>query len=178
MAHTPEHAARVLGLMTAPTLEDVKRARRDMALKYHPDRCKDAALATRHMARINAAADVLIAHLKQKRSTSKPDHRPDHTPFRAEAKTADAETRTDETHRRSADCSAEARKPERPGNAYKQSRNVTVDSLTEAARRSWNIERALARSAVRSYRATLTRIGPRKTKDRLDLHILKFDSDI
>ena len=60
---TPKHAARVLGLDEETTLADVKRVRREMAMKYHPDQSEDQERATRHMARINAAADTLIAHL-------------------------------------------------------------------------------------------------------------------
>ncbi|MEM6939096.1 MAG: J domain-containing protein [Pseudomonadota bacterium] len=63
MAATPEHAARVLGLDVKTTLSEIKRARREMAFKYHPDRTDDFQRASRHMARINAAADTLTAHV-------------------------------------------------------------------------------------------------------------------
>lgn len=69
---TPKHAARVLGLDEETTLSEVRRVRRKMAMKYHPDQSDDQERATRHMARINAAADALIAHLQKpspKRST-------------------------------------------------------------------------------------------------------------
>ncbi|MCV3274125.1 J domain-containing protein [Roseobacter sinensis] len=65
MAATPEHAARVLGLTVDATLEDVRIVRRELALKYHPDRGGDPQRTSRHMARINAAVDTLVAHIKE-----------------------------------------------------------------------------------------------------------------
>ncbi len=73
MAATPEHAARVLGLTIDANLQDIRRVRRDLALKYHPDRCRNSIVAARHMARINAAVDTLVAHInaRAKREASR-----------------------------------------------------------------------------------------------------------
>lgn len=64
MGTTSAHAARVLDLFGEVTHENVQRARHELAMKYHPDRFRDTEGATRHMVRINAATDTLIADLK------------------------------------------------------------------------------------------------------------------
>jgi len=64
MKTTSEHAARVLDILGEVSHKTVQRARRELAMKYHPDRFKDKEGATRHMARINAAADALIEHIR------------------------------------------------------------------------------------------------------------------
>ena len=81
MAATPEHAARVLGLSLGASLHDVRRVRRKMALKYHPDRCHDKEQATRHMARINAAADTLTAHIRKRVRPQAKGKSPNYTDF-------------------------------------------------------------------------------------------------
>ncbi len=53
----------VLGLSATATLDDVRAARRRLALHAHPDRGGDAA----EMQRINAAFDACVAHLTGRR---------------------------------------------------------------------------------------------------------------
>lgn len=64
MPLTPKHAARILDLDETATLSDLRAARRRLVFAYHPDRFEDAEDADRHMARINAAYDTFLAHLK------------------------------------------------------------------------------------------------------------------
>lgn len=92
MAATPKHAARVLGLSLDATIQDIRRVRRKMALRYHPDRCADKEQATRHMARINAAADKLSAHIQKRpgSDTSGKSPRPDNFSARKQSRYSSA----------------------------------------------------------------------------------------
>lgn len=75
MSATAEHAMRILGLDAGATVEDVRIRRRNLAKMYHPDCAADHARATQHMARVNAAADTLTRHLKNKLQQAKvPQH--------------------------------------------------------------------------------------------------------
>ena len=147
MAATPKHAARLLGLDLDASLADVKRARRKMALRYHPDRCADKEQATRHMARINAAADRLIAFIKERSNTSEDSK---------SSRTADAQA-------------SEAR-----SNA--QNRAQRSNERAETRKPSSRADEALARFASASYASVLDRIGTRQAAPTIDISILGYQS--
>ncbi len=166
MAATPEHAARVLGLSLDATLEDVRRVRRKMALKYHPDRSADTERSTRHMARINAAADTLIAFLKSKPS-----------PRSAETRRSD-EQRASEQAGKSRRSTGEARqdprqqskashrpRTERPAGAERKQESRPLRSKAELAR----IFRA-----TESYAHVLERIGGQCRTPGVDVRVMSF----
>jgi len=172
MAQTPEHAARVLGLIGRYSIDDVKRARREMALKYHPDLCSDAELATRHMARVNAAVDTLMAHLASK--TQAAPKRSGQTRRRARA----SESRTERNRAQSTASKADATGPTRAKPTKEPARGantVQSNSASDAERRAWKAERALAERASASYRTILDRIGKQQRRHGIDLQILKFE---
>ncbi|MEP2641400.1 J domain-containing protein [Roseobacter sp.] len=161
MAATPEHAARVLGLSGHATLHDVRQARRTLALKYHPDRCHDSDCATRHMARINAAVDTLVAHLK---STSRTRMPPPPQPKRAHRTRAHvnprrAEPPRDEVRRRPADTAgARSQSSEQPREAKAQAPKAQA-------------EVTLIRRAAASYRSALDRFNQADMAPTIDVRI-------
>ncbi|MEW6104672.1 MAG: J domain-containing protein [bacterium] len=59
-----DEARKLLGLDEEATLEEIKEAYRNLSLKYHPDRCKEA--DKKHceemMKKINYARDVIVAY--------------------------------------------------------------------------------------------------------------------
>ncbi|MEM6480481.1 MAG: DnaJ domain-containing protein [Pseudomonadota bacterium] len=170
MAQSPEHAARVLGLIGEPTLEEVKRARRELAMKYHPDRSDDTGRATRRMARVNAAADTLTVYLKGKSA-------PQSDKQASREQSAD-NTRTSERseHFEQKRQTAEAPKPKPKQSRQRAARSVGTKTVSDTARRAWKSERALAARAAASYRAVLDGIGRSAPRARVDFHILQFDT--
>ena len=66
MADFPQidEARRLLGLNEEATLEQIKEAYRKLALKYHPDRCKDEKRerCEEEFKKINHAKDILLAY--------------------------------------------------------------------------------------------------------------------
>ncbi|MEM6577332.1 MAG: J domain-containing protein [Pseudomonadota bacterium] len=169
MAQSAEHAARVLGLVGDPTLEGVRRARKAMALKYHPDRCGDTEKATRHMARINAAADALIAHLKSGPQAQSGKSQERRQAPGTERRKASARNRTSDRG------TARTAKPKAKTKRQPASRSVRTEPLSDAARRAWKTERALAEKATASYQNVLSRIGRSKARKGVDLQILRFE---
>lgn len=177
MAQSPQHAARVLGLLGEPTLQNVKRARRDLAMKYHPDARSDTKRATRHMARINAAADTLIKHLENgTKPTDANSETNDHK------RTEDGNVRGQQT--RQASRSAEnpfprqhvrPAKENKPYGSPHTGRHVDTDTASEAQRGAWKSERMLAEQTAASYRSVLNAIGKQEPRPRVDLQILRFD---
>lgn len=163
MAQTPEHAARVLGLVGTPTLEEVKRVRREMALKYHPDRCAEQEKATRHMARINAAADTLIAYLQTKPETEPQQARRQRRATRARPDASAKHHSTKQTRQNT----KRARCPENVVPAE-------VDSREE--RPACKAQSILAERAAASYRTVLDRIGKQKLRPSVDIQILQFET--
>ena len=157
MAASPKHAARVLGLTGDVTLEDVKRVRRKMALKYHPDRCHDVDTATRHMSRINAAADTLIAFLKNKPKPSFRKPQPEPTKPRArQAETTKMDTPPPKTEKR-----AEQPKPSRTAPSVQP---IKIDAA----------QRKLVERAAKSYQQVLSQIGQQSMRRSIDLKIMRF----
>lgn len=158
MAATPEHAARVLGLGLDASLEDIRRVRRKMALKYHPDRCHDKELATRHMGRINAAVDTLTAYIKSraKAQQARKSRRAAGATSRKQAPASSARPEKTKTTSRTRQSDVEAGfEPEKPKPASRA-------------------EIALVRFASDSYTSVLERIGRRDTGPRIDVSILSF----
>lgn len=160
MAATPEHAARVLGLSLGASLDDVRRVRRKMALKYHPDRYHDKEQATRHMARINAATDTLTAHIKKRVRTQAKGKSPSYTDFskpkQADQSSVRFEKPKPQTASRTKEKKAQTtRKPERP----KTKSRADI---------------ALVRFATESYANVLDRIGKKDSGPRIDISILSF----
>lgn len=152
MAASPKHAARVLGLTGDVTLDDVKRVRRKMALKYHPDRCADVVQATRHMARINAAADTLIAFLKNKPQPQAKRPRPDFTKAKTRATSARAEPKRQQP------------KPE----------STREEPRSQASEAAFQAQRKLVETAAKSYQQVLNQIGQQSIRRSIDLKIMRF----
>jgi hypothetical protein len=159
MSATPEHAMRVLGLDDQATLEDVRCARRALALKHHPDRCADQERATRHMSRINAAADTLIKYLKNQTTAQPKKQRTDYSDISMRAQKAGHSARCRATDKPSPSA---APKP-RP-----HAQTATNDPIPQAARpvdapksaspaSAMNL--GLIRMASASYRSALDKIG-------------------
>lgn len=171
MAATPEHAARVLGLDDRATLEDVRRVRRALARKYHPDRAADQARASRHMARINAAVDTLVAHLKEHPTRSEQTQREER--FAAKRKAAS------ETFRAAAAKAAQQAREgrqERAGASSSQRRSTrsTAQRPSATIQPLSSDERALAQSAASSYRSVLDRIGKIAASPTVDMKVMCF----
>ncbi len=57
-------ARRILGLDEYATLKEIKGAYRQLAARYHPDRCRDAKLKTceKKIREINHSKDILLAY--------------------------------------------------------------------------------------------------------------------
>ncbi|GFE49864.1 hypothetical protein So717_16170 [Roseobacter cerasinus] len=171
MAATPEHAARVLGLDDHATLEDVRRVRRALARKYHPDHAADRASASRHMARINAAVDTLVAHLKEQ--AAKPKQAAQDDKFAAKRKAAS------ETFRAAAEKAAQQAREQtqqraRASSQRRESTRQTAHRHTATARTLSSDERALAQAAASSYRSVLDRIGKMAVRPSVDTRVMCF----
>lgn len=162
MAQTPEHAARVLGLIGEISLDAVKQARRDMALQYHPDRCGNSARASRRMARVNAAADTLIAALENQQKVSAPE--------------TEAPSTADTADRAAAKSRTASAKKRRSMGSRQRGQAARAKTAADAARGAWTAERALAKRAKASYRKALGGIGKTGATGRVDMQILRFDS--
>ncbi|WP_299632260.1 DnaJ domain-containing protein [uncultured Roseobacter sp.] len=178
MAATPEHAARVLGLGDDATLEDVRRVRRAMALRHHPDRSSDPSRSSRHLARINAAADTLTAHLKKTALPRSKRARPDYRNF-AQQKTASGRS-----GQYSGQCRRAASAQSAPDNhaerTEKETRSKTsapvLNMITspEGAGRPSAADGALIRLAAASYRTVLDQISRIDTGPRVDTRALCY----
>jgi hypothetical protein len=59
-----DNARRLLGLDEESTLDDIKKAYRNLSLKYHPDRCKEQEKKNcqEMLKKINHANDILMAY--------------------------------------------------------------------------------------------------------------------
>lgn len=164
MAATPEHAARVLGLSLDATLEDVRRVRRKMALKYHPDRSADTARSTRHMARINAAADTLIAFLKNKPS-----------PRSAEARhAARASERAGKSRRSTGQSKSDARQQSKASHRPRTERPAGAEKKQESRPLRSKAELARIFRATESYAHVLERIGGQCRATGVDVRVMSF----
>ncbi len=173
MAATPEHAARVLGLDDHATLEDVRDVRRALALKYHPDCSDDLERSTRHMARINAAADLLIAHLKGLGAKAK---RPSYKDLSSQYKDGQAA--------RAAHCGAQKAKPSSETHEEKTSSRGEARSERPSAQGSMTIaaqcpkmppkDRELIQFAIKSYQLVLDQIGKSETGPKVDATALAY----
>ncbi len=168
MAATPEHAARVLGLDDNATLADVRRVRKEMALKYHPDRCADQEMSTRHMARINAAADTLTDHLKKQGT------RPNNPDF---AKRHRAEQSSERTSAQHQTCGATSEGPEET-NRKSTTQDTTGDRVSPSARRKakTGTDSRLIRFAADSYAMARARIGKPNRAPTVDVRVLSFQT--
>lgn len=176
MAATPKHAGRVLGLDETATLEDVKRVRREMAFVYHPDRSTGNDRSTRHMARINAAADTLIAHIKKTARAPQKGKTPSFTDFsapkpttasRAQGKPAQAETV-------SSTFKAYPCRAQQSSNARVQSRNQTARGPSRTSTAQADVD--LVQYASASYRSVLDQIGSKPNTPSLNVKIMKYQS--
>ena len=174
MAATPEHAARVLGLDDNATLKDVRRVRREMALKYHPDRSHDQERATRHMARINAAADTLTAHLKKQAAPASKAKRPEGPDFSARSKPEQSTPRPDPSNRKatSSKTGVHKGKPDPARTPRPAVREPVARARVSSAKEHADL--ALIRFASESYRKVLNRISQIDTGPRVDVTALSF----
>ena len=168
MAATPEHAARVLGLDEHATLEDVRRVRKEMALKYHPDRCSDQEMSTRHMARINAAADTLTAHLKKQGTRQ---NTPDFAQRRRAGQSTGRTRANDQT------CSTRTKGAEKP-NRTSATQDRTADRARPSTRTETepSIDNKLIRFAADSYAMARARIGTPNRTPTVDVRVMSFQT--
>ena len=162
MIATSLQAARVLDIGDEATLEDVQRARRALALKYHPDRSDDPERATRHMARINVAADTLIGHLK-KHAT--PEPKPKTEPFSTGSKTSPRKSGLPISVPRTTRHTARLHVQERAPHSVKSRNRASAPSEADLA---------LGRLASASYRDVLDRIARAKAGSTVDIRTLNF----
>ncbi|MEM9578639.1 MAG: DnaJ domain-containing protein [Pseudomonadota bacterium] len=164
MAATPEHAARVLGLDDQATLEEIRDVRRALALKYHPDCSDDLERSTRHMARINAAADFLIAHLKGLGAKPKrPAYKDFSNQYKARRQRAEAKT------------SSQARKENASSRGEASAKNTRArQSMTVTAPEPQMPpqDRELIQFAVKSYRRVLDQIAKADSGPTVDVRAL------
>lgn len=180
MALTPEHAARVLGLDDNATLEDVRQVRRAMAFKNHPDCSSDIDRSTRHMARINAAADTLAAHIKALGKVTTGMKRPKYSDFTAHQKANQraqyqkATATRSETRRQSP-----SENPRYKPRAW-ASDTVVVSAKPLAADQQVNRLSVADRNpiclAAQSYRAVLIQIGVPDAEPTIDTTALAFSA--
>lgn len=173
MAATPKHAGRVLGLDETASVDDVRRVRKAMAFAYHPDRSADQVRATRHMARLNAAADTLIAHIKSKKLPVKNGKRPHFPEF-----SRPHPTNTSGTAHKPSPKRAPAPKPAPPKNhplVPATTRNVAVH-VTDQKTTS-QLENDLVQFASASYVKVLGEIGSNNSEPKLNVRVLKFQNN-
>ncbi|MDW3180733.1 J domain-containing protein [Roseobacter sp.] len=178
MSATPEHAARVLGLTDEATLADVRRVRRALALKYHPDRSSDPVRSSRHMARINAAADTLIAHLRDQ-APKKPDAECRERQEFAQRNTARRASGTGQTSRKSGDrakaaAGDKASRTDKNGARPESKTTAHVMTAQPSARKTSPAESLLIRLATSSYRTVLDRIGTVAPAPTIDTRVLCY----
>ena len=170
MAATPEHAARVLGLDDQATLESVRDVRRKMALKYHPDCSDDVERATRHMARINAAADLLIAHIKALGTKAK---QPSYSDFSSQYKSRRTATPKPEAPKSAGAKATEKRTKDDRANAPHAPAQQVIN-LTQPESGMSSKDRELIRFAVKSYRSVLDQISKADRGPRIDATALAY----
>lgn len=178
MSATPEHAARVLGLTDEATLADVRRVRRELAFKYHPDRSSDPARSSRHMARINAAADTLIAHLRDqapKRPASEHRERRDFSERNA-ARHASASRETSRNSKDRAKAATGGRTSYSDNKATCREKEATARGITvqPTAPKQSPADSLLIRLAAASYRTVLDRIGTVAPAPTIDRRVLCY----
>ncbi|MEM9582600.1 MAG: J domain-containing protein [Pseudomonadota bacterium] len=172
MAGTVDHAARVLGLEVEATASEIRRVRRELALKYHPDVTTDQARATRHMARINAAADTLLAHLNAASATGRQPRYEDFSSVRPRARKArpTGAGRAQAATQQSA-CHTQKAAPETARS--KASHSVVQPSHKPAHATA---KANLMRFASSSYAKVLDQIGNATAGPNIDVRVLKFQS--
>jgi len=180
MVTTSVHAARVLDIGDEATLEDVRRARRELAMKYHPDRTVDTDRSTRHMARINAATDTLIAHLKNPVTSKPASVRTDRPDFCADKKTEQSSTgpRVSSHNSVSPNCAAHTPKHTAEGQArsHNQERTAQANKRLKRAGVPSGAELALVRLASASYREVLDQIFRADCGSTVDIRTLSFST--
>ncbi|ABG30817.1 molecular chaperone DnaJ [Roseobacter denitrificans] len=174
MAATPEHAARVLGLDVWASMEDVRRARRELAMKYHPDRHSDVTTSNRHMARVNAAADTLIAYISGKSKPGVKTRRPNYTDFSNTCKTETENSKqTSKTH------GATAQNPHAQTDTRAVARGTGGTAVNECMAPALVSEHSardneLIRAAARSYQTVLQQISQPDRLRSVDARALRF----
>lgn len=57
---------KLLGVSRSASQDDIKKAYRKLCLKWHPDRCSDKTVATKKIAEINEANDILVDERKKR----------------------------------------------------------------------------------------------------------------
>jgi len=178
MAATPQHAARVLGLDLAASLEDVCRMRRALARKYHPDQSSDQERATRHMARINAAVDTLTRYIQDKATaeTKRRNRRAEEMRNAKRSKERAARDRAAQdraaqeraAQERAAQNKAQAAEAKRPRQAARAA-PASEPCLSHA-------EQAAVRFAAHAYSKCLKDIGRSAGQASVNLRILKMNT--
>lgn len=157
MTQTPRQAARVLGLLEKPTLKSVKKARRELAIRYHPDRCEDRETANRHMARINAAADTLISQLTAEDLHTHQDpattEKEEHSANSADRAEPIFEQDTGYTSFEDAEVAQDKEQWVEP------ERDLQTEILPKVDREFWRSDRLLAQRAAEAYERVLRQMG-------------------
>lgn len=180
MITTSAHAARVLDLSDEATLEDVQYVRRQLARKYHPDCSNDQERATRHMARINVAADTLTVHINSQAANISEPVRRDRASSSARSKAGQASSHSTASRRQPASAPPQARTaPDmdphtRGGNArlhVQERAPQTVKSRTRLVTPA-AVDIASVRLASTSYRNMLDWVGGVDTGPTVDIRVL------
>jgi curved DNA-binding protein CbpA len=172
MAATPEHAARVLDVSVTATLKEVHEARREMAFRFHPDCSDDAERANRHMARINAAADTLIAHIKNRASAS--GKRPEYRDFAGENERRKA-PRSTKSDRKAASTSVAVPAPvDRSADRRCMTTAVETPCAARPESGTSRSDRDLLRFATQAYTTVLGQIGGRGHQPTVDCKVMQF----
>lgn len=174
MAATPKHAARVLGLDDDASLEDVRRARRVLAKKYHPDCSPDVSKSNVHMARVNTAADTLIAHLLGKANQASKARQPSYKDFSnsraAKPKNHGQSEKAQGPRRTSANAQASTSSCGRGARPMEVRETLAPALVSERSTR----DNDLIRLASKSYRTVLRQIAQPDEGPTVDARALRF----
>jgi curved DNA-binding protein CbpA len=170
MAATPEHAARILNLSLKASLEDVKLVRRKMALKHHPDCSRNQEQSTRRMARINAAADTLNAHIKKQTGSTPKMKRPNSTDFSARHKARRSSTRSEEPNQKPSPKKDGANRSNHEDRPHAQAQETHVAAKPERPIKASRADIALIRFASNSYASALKGIGRKEFGPKIDVY--------
>lgn len=178
MAATPEHAARVLGLSVDATLEEVRVVRRALAMKYHPDCTQNPERASRHMARINAAVDTLVAHIKLRRVLRSQRSKAAKQQARARTRAAQRPASDGRVNAKPGAGQQETRARRETKRSREQVRSKPVDATparaTLCVKDTAGPDVTLIRLAAASYRKVLEQISQIETAPTVDVMALSY----
>lgn len=180
MSLTPKQAARILNLDASATLSDVRAARRRLVFAYHPDRFEDAECADRHMARINAAYDTVLAHLQGRPLPSFSHNFSDGTNFKQPKPSQPKSSQRTTAQARKNTGTAGRKAPPRAAPRSHQPRSATPEVIAISAHPAQSdssmtaASAAKARAASSAYRTVLNDIGGAYSEPQVDTKVLRL----